>query len=78
MMWLRDLLPKDIEDNGYSVRILTYGYDTTLNGSHSYAGVDDHTTQFLEAVKGARGRVRKTSALGADPHTHMKSTLLSH
>ncbi|KAI5839391.1 hypothetical protein DFP73DRAFT_613959 [Morchella snyderi] len=53
-MWLRDLLPKDMEDNGYMARVLTYGYDTTLNGSHSYAGVNDHSKQFLEAVKGAR------------------------
>ncbi|KAI5838888.1 hypothetical protein DFP73DRAFT_563574 [Morchella snyderi] len=55
-MWLRDLLPKDMEDNGYRARIFTYGYDTKLNGSHSHAGVDHYSKQFLEAVKGARSR----------------------
>lgn len=71
-MWLRDILPKDIEDNGYRARILVYGYDTTLNGSRSYAGVDVHSKQFLEAVMGARGRVRKSSALTTGPFVYQK------
>ncbi|KAI5839139.1 hypothetical protein DFP73DRAFT_614623 [Morchella snyderi] len=56
VMWLRDLLPNDMERNGYRARVFTYGYDTKLNGCHAYAGVEDHSKQFLEAVRGPRSK----------------------
>ncbi|KAI5850552.1 ankyrin repeat-containing domain protein [Morchella snyderi] len=55
-MWLRDFLPSDMEENGYRARVFTYGYDTTLIGSHSHAGIDHFSKQFIEAVKGARSK----------------------
>lgn len=55
-MWLRDFLPGDLEGNGHSARILTYGYDTRLAGSISDATIKDLSKIFLEAVKGTRSQ----------------------
>lgn len=54
-MWLRDILPDDLP----SARILTYGYDTRLAGSHSNARILDYAKEFLDTVMDARCR---------DPH----------
>jgi hypothetical protein len=53
-MWLRDFLPEDLNQDGHHVRILTYGYDSTLVGSSSDASVHDSARRLLEAVKDSR------------------------
>ncbi|KAH0557097.1 hypothetical protein GP486_005115 [Trichoglossum hirsutum] len=54
-MWLRDFLPESIPD----ARILSYGYDTKLPGSHSTASILDLSRKFLESVKAVRSRQEK-------------------
>lgn len=55
-MWLRDYLPDAVPD----ARILTYGYDTKLQGSKSSASILDLAMSFLEVVKTARGGEKVT------------------
>jgi hypothetical protein len=49
-MWLRDFLPQNLPD----VRILTYGYDSTLKNSTSRASINDFARHLLEHVNKAR------------------------
>lgn len=61
-MWLRDYLPEDLEPKSLSARILTYGYDLKLPGSHSDAGIHDISQAFIRAVHAAKSHVRKPPA----------------
>ena len=49
-VWLRDFLPKDLPN----VRVLLYGYDTTLPGSLSKQSVEDLGRALLEQVNAFR------------------------
>ena len=53
-MWLRDFLPDDLNSQNLQARILTYGYDSTLDKSQSYATIHDYSRRLLEALKNAR------------------------
>ncbi|KAI5858071.1 hypothetical protein BZA05DRAFT_385833 [Tricharina praecox] len=53
-MWLRDFLPPDMERLGHKVRILTYGYDCSLQDSDSSAGICDFAKSLLVEINGAR------------------------
>lgn len=45
-MWLRDGLPSDLE----GVRVLLYGYDTTLVGSKSFQDLEALASTFRRAL----------------------------
>lgn len=54
-MWVRDFLRPDLDhhvDGG--IRILTYGYDSTLLDNDSNAGISEYSRSFLEAIENAR------------------------
>lgn len=54
-MWVRDFLAADLADElACGVRILTYGYDSTLLASTSNAGIAEFARAFLETLKSAR------------------------
>ena len=46
-VWLRDFLPKDIP----GIRVLLYGYDSTLVGGDSKSSISDLGKAFLESVR---------------------------
>jgi len=48
-MWLRDYLPEDIP----GVRVLVYGYDTSVLGD-SRDSIEDLGIRFLESLKAFR------------------------
>ena len=50
-MWLRDALPHDLP----CARVLTYGYDTRLAGSHSFENLEDVALKFRRSLKVALG-----------------------
>ena len=50
-MWLRDALPHDLP----GARVLTYGYDTRLVGSHSFQNLEDVALKFRRSLKIALG-----------------------
>lgn len=49
-MWLRDGLPQALP----KTRIITYGYDSRLLGSDSFANISDYGKTFLSNVVSAR------------------------
>lgn len=53
-MWLRDSLARDIPN----MRILIYGYDTQMDGSTSFANLDDLANEFQERIKSIRSYPR--------------------
>lgn len=54
-MWVRDFLAGDINhDSPGKVRVLTYGYDSTLFANNSNAGISEFSRSFLEAMRNAR------------------------
>ncbi|UKZ68508.1 uncharacterized protein TrAtP1_009539 [Trichoderma atroviride] len=53
-MWLRDSLSHDIPN----MRILIYGYDTQIDGSTSFANLDDLANEFQEKIKSMRSYPR--------------------
>lgn len=50
-VWLRDYLPDDVPN----IRVLLYGYDTSLVGSDSKDSIEDLGSRFLESIKAFRG-----------------------
>ena len=52
-LWLRDYLPDDIPN----IRVLLYGYDTSLLGSDSKDSLQDLGIRFLESVKAFRADI---------------------
>lgn len=51
-MWIQDFLAQDLAEN--DIRILTYGYDSTLLKSTSNAGLREFAFEFLCASDLAR------------------------
>jgi len=50
-MWLKDFLPEDVTN----VRIMTYGYDSTLVGSENSAmSLNDYKRNFIQQLGNAR------------------------
>jgi hypothetical protein len=49
-VWLRDFLPTDVPN----IRVLLYGYDTTLLKSNSKKSIEDMGRIFLEDIKAFR------------------------
>jgi hypothetical protein len=49
-MWLRDYLPRDAPN----ARILTYGYDATLQGSDSFSTLNDYAETFWQNLVSIR------------------------
>ncbi|KAI9666509.1 MAG: hypothetical protein M1821_004445 [Bathelium mastoideum] len=56
VMWLRDFLPKDFPN----VAVYTYGYDSTLQQSHSRSILADHADAFVQRFSAMRRK--KSSA----------------
>lgn len=56
-MWLRDRLPQDLPQ----LRVVTYGYDTSLFGSKSVQDIDDLARSMVKKLESIRqlGRHRK-------------------
>ena len=55
-VWLRDFLPKDIP----IIRVLLYGYDTTLVGSDSKSSISDLGKALLESIRAYRSETDTT------------------
>lgn len=51
-MWLRDWLPKDVS----GLRILTYGYDSTLSKSKSFQDLEALASKFRTTLRTIRQR----------------------
>lgn len=49
-MWLRDQLPLDLP----GIRVIIYGYDTTLINSHSFQDIDDIAVAFIRRLSSVR------------------------
>ena len=45
-MWLRDYLPKDINN----ARVMIYGYDSLLNGNASRSTLSDYSTNLIHRL----------------------------
>lgn len=57
-MWLEEFLPRSLGE--YPVRIMTFGYDTSLNRPSSSAsgeGVMDFAGELLREIEESRGKV---------------------
>ncbi|KAI9452021.1 hypothetical protein F5148DRAFT_1152321 [Russula earlei] len=48
VMWLRDLLPKQVPD----ARVLLYGYNANLIGDISKSRIEDHARLFIQSLHG--------------------------
>lgn len=54
-MWVRDFLASDLDHYAPGpVRILTYGYDSTLFANNSNAGISEFSRCFLDAITNSR------------------------
>lgn len=75
-MWLRDYLPGDLENQDLQARIMTYGYDSRLDKSQSYATIHDYSRRLLEALKNARSTpaVSIRDSNGIAHHTMLTSS----
>ena len=49
-LWLRDYLPDDVPN----IRVLIYGYDTSLLGNDSKDSIENLGNRFLESIKAFR------------------------
>ncbi|CAH0052035.1 unnamed protein product [Clonostachys rhizophaga] len=56
-IWLRDFLPHDLSN----IRVLLYGYDTTLPGSHSKQSLADLGNALMETVTAFRSKTQTLS-----------------
>ncbi|KAI4154500.1 MAG: hypothetical protein LQ340_001657 [Diploschistes diacapsis] len=59
-LWLRDYLPRDIPN----IRVLLYGYDTSLLGGDCKDSIEDLGIRFLESVKAFRADTLKSIVEG--------------
>jgi hypothetical protein len=51
-MWLRDYLPKDIQNRA---RVLIYGYDSQLNGANAAKSIiSDYGNSFIQSLMDLR------------------------
>ncbi|CAG9999233.1 unnamed protein product [Clonostachys byssicola] len=53
-IWIRDFLPQDLPN----IRVLLYGYDTTLPGSHSKQSIADLGNSLMETVTAFRSKTQ--------------------
>ncbi|CAH0052972.1 unnamed protein product, partial [Clonostachys solani] len=53
-IWLRDFLPQDFSN----IRVLLYGYDSTLPGSHSKQSIADLGNALMETVTAFRSKTQ--------------------
>lgn len=58
-MWLRDALPEYLPN----ARVLIYGYDSKLAGSHSFQNLGDVASRFRASLKVALGSVQRDRPL---------------
>jgi hypothetical protein len=65
-VWLRDYLPDDV----HGIRVLLYGYNTSLLGSDSKDSIEDLGNRFLESIKAFRGDTGRCSRILHDPIAH--------
>jgi hypothetical protein len=65
-VWLRDYLPDDV----HGIRVLLYGYNTSLLGSDSKDSIEDLGNRFLESIKAFRGDTVRYPRLLHNPITH--------
>ena len=56
-MWLRGGLPSDLK----GVRVLSYGYDTSLFQSQTFQSVDDIAIAFSKSIRS----IRRNNQVGA-------------
>lgn len=49
-MWLRDFLPKDVSN----VRVLTYGYNSQLQGNEARSSLLSHSKNFIHRLQEMR------------------------
>lgn len=50
-MWLTDFLPLDVKN----IRIMTYGYDSSLGTRESSMKMVDYRSHFIQQLKNSRG-----------------------
>jgi hypothetical protein len=50
LMWLKDFLPKDVKN----IRIMTYGYNSSLINSKRDAKLSNSKKHFIERLESAR------------------------
>lgn len=61
-MWIQDSLPDDLRlwmntsglDKKWSIRVLSYGYDSRLDKSNSFQNVTDLANRFRHAIRAVR------------------------
>ncbi|KAI9737021.1 MAG: hypothetical protein M1834_000610 [Cirrosporium novae-zelandiae] len=63
-VWLRDFLPDDVPD----IRVLLYGYDSTLYQSKTKQSIVDLAKGLLECIKGFRGTNCALSIAAQNPN----------
>jgi hypothetical protein len=61
-MWLRDFLPEDLR--GTNIRVLTFGYDSTLKDSTSTSSIQEFSRQLLDSVHSVRADTDKVRMKG--------------
>ncbi len=49
-MWLRDYLPNDVKN----VRVLTYGYNSQLQGNEARSSLLSHSKNFIHRLREMR------------------------
>lgn len=58
-MWLRDYLPKDVKN----VRVLTYGYNSQLQGNEDRSSLLSHSKNFIHRLR----EMRKVTEVSTSP-----------
>jgi hypothetical protein len=58
-MWLRDYLPKDVKN----VRVLTYGYNSQLQGNEGRSSLLSHSKNFIHRLR----EMRKVTGVSTYP-----------
>lgn len=56
-LWLRDFLPRQLNDSGIKSRIMSYGYDSDTAFSKSVTDIDDAASMLLDRLEGDRQSV---------------------
>jgi hypothetical protein len=56
-MWLKDFLPKNVEN----IRIMTYGYDSSLMGGQGNARLADYRRNFIQQLENSRSSAKVSS-----------------
>jgi hypothetical protein len=69
-MWLRDGIPQ--EQTLKSVRVITYGYESKMAGSHSFQGLEAIASTFKNRIKGLRRRSVRPDLRNRYALTHLQ------